>query len=399
MIILTDVAAKLEEILNSAECPTDFQFVVKSQGYHLDTIADKKKGINKIPVFVEMVGGEYNPVPNLKQANFTYGVNIWFPIRFKETFYALNEYLEEVFVAKKLIIDGQSVLCNLGVAEYGEIVGVHLDQFEEWVEGTYEGAVHLFKNEHDISEKYMNMKFNIFITSLGEGFIFGNDVKYTLQMRFPQLKLTKMSVNYTYTSLGQETTVQLTANRNSEADETGVGYNYYAWDVTFFTTQTIYTRYIYLSQFSSTIKFYKKENNAFIEIDNFSYISYEETEIDTSQTVDLSEVLVWDSAGTGASITPVSEQLIGVDKYARNIENITNFNKSIVTYIKYSMFWDYFLTFYNKQELDQIGYKKFTKEYTFGSAIRKHDFYQIILSYNENISLGEPLSFTLTFGD
>ena len=93
MIILTDVAAKLEEILNSAECPTDFQFVVKSQGYHLDTIADKKKGINKIPVFVEMVGGEYNPVPNLKQANFTYGVNIWFPIRFKETFYALNEYL------------------------------------------------------------------------------------------------------------------------------------------------------------------------------------------------------------------------------------------------------------------------------------------------------------------
>ena len=107
MIILTDVAAKLQELLNSEDCPTDFQFVVKSQGYHLDSIADKTKGINKIPVFLEMVGGEYNPVPNLKQANFIYGVNIWFPIRFKETFYALNEYLENVFVGKKLTFGTQ----------------------------------------------------------------------------------------------------------------------------------------------------------------------------------------------------------------------------------------------------------------------------------------------------
>lgn len=399
MIILTDVATKLSEILNDANCPVPFKFVVKSQGYHLDSIADHKTGENQIPVFLTIVGGEYNPVPNLHQVNFTYGVSIWFPVRFKEEFYALNEYLEETFVGKKIQIGNKIALCNISVAEYGEITGLHLDQFEQWLEETYEGNVHIFKKEHDISEEYMSMEFRLFCTTLGDGFIFGNDVKYTLQMRFPQLKVTKMLVNYTYTSLGKETTVQLTANRHSQYDETSAGYDYYAWNVTFLSTQTIYTRNIYLSQFSSTIKFYKKENGVFTEISYFSYISYEETEIDTSHTVDLSEVLVWDQSGTGASISPVSEQLIGVDKYARNTPNITNFNKSIVAYIKDSKFWDYFLTFYNKQELDQIGYKKFTKEYTFGSAIRKHDFYQVLLSYNENVELGSPLSFTLTFGD
>ena len=186
MIALTDVATKLEEILNSEDCPTDFSFVVKSQGYHLDSIADKKKGINLIPVFLTMVGGEYNPVPNLKQVNFTYGVDIWFPVRFKEIFYRINEYLEETFVGKKLESGGKVALCNIGVAEYGEIVGLHLDQFEEWVEDTYAGSVHLFKKEHDISEEYMNMHFNIFATVLGNGFMFGNDVKYSITATVPK---------------------------------------------------------------------------------------------------------------------------------------------------------------------------------------------------------------------
>ena len=301
MIVLTDVAAKLQEILNSAECPTDFSFVVKSQGYHLDSIADEKKGTNLIPVFLTMVGGEYNPVPNLHEANFTYGIDIWFPIRFKETFYAINEYLEEVFVGKQLKIGGKVALCNIGVAEYGEITNIHLDQFEEWVNETYEGNVLLLKKQYDISEEYMNMHFNLFATTLGDGFIFGNGVKYKLSFK-----------------LGE----------------------------------TTYT-----------------------------------------------ENLVWDSSGTGASVSPVSEQLVGVDKFVRNIGNITNFNKSISAYVRNNEFWSIFLQYYNEQRLNELEDVKLTKTYTFGETTKEYEFNQITLSYNENVALGEPVSFTLAFGD
>lgn len=312
MIILTDVAAKLSEILNDANCPVPFKFVVKSQGYHLDSIANHKTGENRIPVFLTMAGGEYNPVPNLHEANFTYGVTIWFPVRFKEDFYALNEYLEETFVGKKVEIGDKVALCNISVAEYGEITGLHLDQFEQWLEETYEDNVHIFKKEHDISEEYMSMEFRLFCTTLGDGFLFGNDVKYELTATFPKLV-------------------------DGEYDET--------------------------------------------------------------QTETLTEQLVWDQSGTGASISPVSEQLIGVDKFVRNTENITNFNKSITVYVKNNGFWKAFLYCYNKQDLEKIINLSLTKTYKLGGSDIEYTYKQVLLSYNENVELGSPLSFTLTFGD
>ena len=392
MIVLTDVATKLEEILNSEDCPTDFSFVVKSQGYHLDSIADKRKGINIIPVFLTMVGGEYNPVPNLKQANFTYGVDIWFPVRFKETFYRINEYLENVFVGKKLEIGGKVALCNIGVAEYGEIVEVHLDQFEEWVEDTYVGLVHLFKKEHDISEEYMNMHFNIFATILGDGFMFGNDVKYELSARFPELIVSSFKGNrYSLFALFTRTPTSDVGGR-------------YAWLVGAETVYTLTESYEDISQAGFNI--YSYTDNEFTKIKTITDVTDLQVEADPIASAGFSEILVWDSSGTGASISPVSQQIIGKDKFVRNITNITNFNKSIVVYVNNNhnssvsrWFWERLLKYYNLQMLDQIQNLTLTKIYTIGQTELKFEYKQIMLSLNENVELGSPLSFTIAFGD
>ena len=398
MIILTDVAAKLSEILNSADCPSSFHFVVKSQGYHLDSIADHKTGENKIPVFLTIVGGEYNPVPNLHETNFTYGVSIWFPVRFKEDFYALNEYLEETFVGKKVEIGDKVALCNISVAEYGEITGLHLDQFEQWLEDTYEGNVHIFKKEHDISEEYMSMEFRLFCTTLGDGFMFGNDVKHELQVDFKELNAKTIMFKYTLGS----TIRYYKAERYPTGDTIDGTYTYYCWRYEFAPQSyaSHFTRTIKETEMSPDMKIYYSYQGQFIVDSSLKFEYFVDFE-ESGSTISKNATIVWDSAGTGASISPISEQLVGEDRYARNTPNITNFNKSIVVYpkIETNNLWNMFIRYYNYQRLNELSDIKLVKTYTINGQIMNFVYNQIILSYNENIALGEPLSFTLTFGD
>ena len=381
MIVLTDLAHKLEEILNNSNIASVFQFVVKSQGYHLDSIADQKTGKNTIPVFVGIAGGEYNAVPNLKQVNFNYSVSIWFPIRFKESFYLLNEYLEETFVAKTIDINGQKALCNISIAEYSEITDVHLDQFEEWVEDTYEGAVRVMKKEHDISEEYMAMTFNLYATTLGDGFSFGNDVKFKLSAELPVFTSNKIVVNGdTYT-------------RYSDADD--LTNDKYAWK---FEEDIIFTDTITTTELNESTTLYHLINEEYVEIAGVQ-LSYSFDYELTDETYSDSVNLVWDSSGTGANISPMTQQLIGVDPYAKNEANITNFSKSIVVFPKDDEFWKLFLLCYNLQYLQKLNNLKLIKQYKIGNSLFEIEYNQLALSINENIELGSPLSFTIAFGD
>lgn len=384
MIVLTDLAHKLEEILNNSNIASVFQFVVKSQGYHLDSIADQKTGKNTIPVFVGIAGGEYNAVPNLKQVNFNYSISIWFPIRFKESFYLLNEYLEETFVAKTIDIKGQKALCNISIAEYSEITDVHLDQFEEWVEDNYDGAVRVMKKEHDISEEYMAMTFNLYATTLGDGFSFANDVKFGLSAKLPIFASNKF--------VDED---DIVFERKSESDD--LENNKYAWIDEQETL--VYTETILTNELNEETKLFQYVPSAqeYREIGlkmkySFDYIATENT---TTQNVNL----VWDSSGTGASITPMSEQLVGVDKFAKNTANITNFSKSIVVYPKDDNFWRTFMLCYNLQCLDTLEELKLVKSYKLGTQTFEVEYDQLALSINENIELGSPLSLTISFGD
>ena len=396
MILLTDVATKLEELLNLYS-PSDYSFVVKSAGYHLDSISNKKKARNQIPVFVSLVGGEYNPVPNLKETDYTFEVNIYYPVRFKEDFYNINPYLSNLFVGKKLSFGSDNALCNISVAEYGEIIDFDaIREFENWVEEQFNGAMHLFKKEEQVNEFYMSMRFRLFATTLGEGFIFGNDVKYRLTAKMPiyQKQVTKINVK-----LGEGSTTVRVFNRKATDDVGGK----FAWSNTTSDVETVFYTDSYLPGDLSKddVKLYTYLNDEFDEVNPETYVydGINKTEDILINTKTLTEQLVWDNSGTGASISPVSEQLIGVDKFAKNMANITNFNKSLVAYIRDNEFWQTFLYLYNKQSLDEIEEITLQKVYNFNGTEYTYDYEQIILTYNENVELGSPLSFTLTFGD
>ena len=392
MILLTDVANKLEEILNSEDCPCDFSFVVKSAGYHLDSVSNKKKGYNQIPVFISQIGGEYNPVPNLKQVDYSYEVNIYYPVRFKEDFYNINPFLQETFVGKKLLFGSNSALCNINVAEYGEIIDFEaIREFENWIQENFsESAMHLFKRDEQVNEFYMSMKFRLYATSLGEGFIFGNDVKYALKVAFPTQEITAIKIK-----IEQKPLFIRVFARSKINDRDG----YCAWKL---VDTIFYTQYDTLPEFKITDKLYvvDPQTDEMVETgDNVSITEIVSTEYSTTETTELTELLVWDSSGTGASISPISEQLIGIDKFVRNTANIINFNKSIVVYPKDNYFWQMFLKIYNEQDFSFLLSVELTKIYTFGENEITYTFNQLALSLNENVALGEALSFTIAFGD
>ena len=389
MILLTDVAAKLEELLNNYDL-SDYLFVVKSSGYHLDSIANKDKARNQIPVFVSQVAGEYNPVPNLHQINTTYEINIYYPVRFKEDFYNLNAYLEQLFVGKQLSFGTENALCNVSVATYGEIIQVEaIREFENWVEAEYNENERIIQLDRQVNEFYMSMQFRLFCTTLGTGFIFGNNVKYKLTATVPT-KIDRIVVEI-------EPTVSRYFVRSSTND---VGGKYCWYSFYPLLTLVVFADVSSSSQMDENTKFYTYNSSTQVFTETtykFRYIDYS---FGTESNNTITEELVWDQSGTGASISPVSEQLIGVDKFVRNIENITNFNKSITVYVKNTDFWQAFLHCYNAQRLDLITSVKLVKTYYFNNNEQMTETYnQVLLSYNENVSLGDPLSFTLTFGD
>lgn len=392
MILLTDVATKLEELLN-AYSPSDYSFVVKSAGYHLDSISNKKKARNQIPVFVSLVGGEYNPVPNLKETNYTFEVNIYYPVRFKEDFYNINPYLSNLFVGKKLSFGSDNALCNISVAEYGEIIDFDaIREFENWVEEQFNGAMHLFKKEEQVNEFYMSMRFRLFATKLGEGFMLGNDVKYLLNFETRQRNISSLKMFYQ----GEV----VTATRYASGDTTG----YYAWQVTLHGTSVIYTDVNpqdaatsgvnFVKYITNQVKFYVQSGNEMEVVDSWYVIDPYYTE---TGYLYFSEELVFVNAGTGLNANPVAQQKIQVDSFAKNVINTTNYNKTMLIYPNLDTnFWKNFLAFYNIQDMSKINNLTLIKEYSNGM---KFYYSQVILSVNENMQLGEPLSLTLTYGD
>ena len=172
MIVLPEVAAKLQEILNQSPFNAEFEFKVETPGFHLDSIADQKNKRNFIPVFISSMGGTINPVPILKQTEGTIPVAFYFPVRFKNVMFLLNDYLHEQFVGKTLDwgeISG-SILSNISLPRYGEIQNLDLQQFRKWVDANFQRPI-------EIMEPYISMEISIYLSAVGDEFIWGNNVK------------------------------------------------------------------------------------------------------------------------------------------------------------------------------------------------------------------------------
>lgn len=171
MIVLPEVANKLQEILNSWDSG-DLKFMVQTPGFHLDKVSDSITRKNFIPVFISTLGGTVNPVPLLKQTEGSVPVTFYFPVRFKDKMFALQEYLNEQLVGQNINWGELSgtILTNVSMPRYGEIQDLDLKQFKDWVNEN-------FQREIEITEPFISMEITIFLSSVGEEFIYGNNVK------------------------------------------------------------------------------------------------------------------------------------------------------------------------------------------------------------------------------
>lgn len=210
MIILTEVAQKIENILNGNDTETtslgranDFDFKVECQGFHLDRIFNRKEGKNFIPVFVSSMGGQYNPVKGLKQGTCNIPITFYYPVRFRDDFFAINDFLVGAFVGNILnygTISGKAI-SNISFPEFGELVDTDMKEFKNWVSNAYGETI-------DIMEKWMSMTITLYLTTADADLVWCNSITSTLKIEGTQLQ--------TETLLFANSSIQSQTNSNNE---------------------------------------------------------------------------------------------------------------------------------------------------------------------------------------
>lgn len=295
-IQITDLATWFEDLLNNGEnVPSDLYFKVAIDGFHLDNVLDKSEGKNFIPVFLRQTGGKYEPIEGIPKYDASFEFTFYFPVRFREQFYAINNWLAKQLVGQTHAIDEykeNSLLFTMDVATFGEINTIDLTQFKEWVETTYQKPM-------NVSENFMTMTIKIYCSYVS-GF-WGNDLSdITLVMTHKTTSVVKKIVN--------------------------------KWLINSFSI-----------------------NN-----------------------------------------TPSSQQLLGVDKYAKNIVNITANTYYFKLLLKDS---DLLTMFFNNQLNDYTYRLQFNCLSTYSASTINFDKEVILLDAQPNIAYGEPITMALTFGD
>lgn len=354
MIYLHEVATKLSGILNGTDTeavgvrPTDYEFFVATNGFHIDSIANYNTGKNFIPVFISSMGGQYNPVPNLEQAEYVLPISIYFPVRFKEDFFVLNEYLVANFVGRVLTYGlNKKAVSNITVAQYGEIQNLDLKEFKEWVQQTY-------LMEKDIGEPYMSMSFNLHLSTGGASLVWGNETQLTI------------STNVLFLTTGEQVLF-----RNESLDEEDIGYTYYGWG------NGTYTRTITATTGTNT---YKKQSGFFV-IDATGDITNEP----------LTDEPLVNGTSVQSQSEPVGQQIMG-ETESQGLPVNTSYSSGFTVYYKKNNFYRYIINEWFKGKCQDLV---FDYNLTFDGITYKRTCY--IQSVNLNIQKGSLATITFAF--
>lgn len=184
MILLNDISKKIQSVLNGTDTeipsgvskPTDLDFVVKTAGFHLDNIIGKETKKNFIPVFINSLGGEFNPVPQLKEKTQSVGITFYFPVRMKDEIDVVCYYMADVFVGSYLTYTkNHKCVSNLSVPQIQEIQELDLNQFATWIGENYGRTI-------NITEPYLSVTMTLYIKDSDSKFIYGNDAKISLSV-------------------------------------------------------------------------------------------------------------------------------------------------------------------------------------------------------------------------
>ena len=222
MIVLSEVASTLQTLLNGITGLSQYQFVVTTEGHHLDKVYDATSLKNFIPVYVSSMGGQYNPVPDLKQATYTIPVTLYFPVRFKNDFFLLNDYLVSLFVGVSRsygTLSGNAI-SNISVAQYGELQQLDLKEFKNWVNQTYQTPI-------EVMEMWMSMTFTLYLSTAASGYIWGNDATASLSFVLDSTTYSDTNLTFNQSSIqsqSQPTNQQVQGTTEVEGVPFGTSY-------------------------------------------------------------------------------------------------------------------------------------------------------------------------------
>lgn len=186
MVLLKEVANKLQNILNGVDSETsdiprnnEYYYLVNGIGYYLDEVVDKNTKKNFIPVFVNFSNnGSFQPIPDLLEQDVGVEITLYFPVRFRNDFFNLGDYLAKVFVGKTLNYGENTGICvsNIDIATFGEIQELDvLEQFKDFINVNYGLPI-------KTTEKWLSMSFTLYLnttsnTNKENGTIYANSVK------------------------------------------------------------------------------------------------------------------------------------------------------------------------------------------------------------------------------
>lgn len=177
MIYLQEIVEKLSYILNSQDNPIadNYYFEVQSVGFHADSVMSKSLGKNFIRVFVSTMGGNFNPVFGLGEASYNIPITFYFPVRFKGDMFALDAYLHQTLVGANINYGENSgyAVSNLSIAQFGEIQDLDFKEFKSWADSQYGKPIEVF-------EAYLSMGFNLYLSTIKDTYVYGNDITATL---------------------------------------------------------------------------------------------------------------------------------------------------------------------------------------------------------------------------
>ena len=192
MIEINELATKLSKILNGLDDETSsifnpatsFDFVVKTYGTHLDTIADRNLNHNVIPVYIANFSGSVQPIPNLREEDASYDIYMYFPLRFKDTFFRMGNFLIDCFAGKMINFGEESgtAITNLNSPTLADIQQAEFSQFADFINENYDLPI-------SRTELWGVMTFSLYfhqVANLGKtnGFIVGNQVKHEMSFTY-----------------------------------------------------------------------------------------------------------------------------------------------------------------------------------------------------------------------
>ena len=362
MIYLNEVCSKLRELLNSESNPTPYFFDVQTVGYHWDTVISESERRNVIRVFVSSLGGNFNPVKGLDQANYSIPIVLYFPVRFKDDMLPLFDYIRSAFVGETVNIGTLSgnAISNLSIYQFGEIEERDFQSFNEWIEET-------FKLPLEVMEPYMSMSFSLYLSTLGSDFLWGNDAS-------AELSYTTTALNVTQTIYGL---------RYEPFDEIVSGL--VAWDVVF----EAYVGNNGITYYLEPSNSLKPSGTVFIK-DNGSFVSIGAGLGTTSKTENAS--LSFSGGSLQCVIQSSDQQVMGKDYETSGLPYSTTTSQSFVAYPKSNALWNV-LTLASMQ--GAITSFAFSLKITIGplSVTKPVN----VASANWSIEKGQPMTVNLTF--